>query len=163
MTHEGHWGSIHNTVVVRAGVRSNRHTQWFVSTNPALHRPSRTAIANYYLCPFTCVAFGHNRKRNRSPVGSWSGMVNEAEVGPMKRTTKMVVVGIVIAVVLTFFFLAPIRDTGSHFCSPPFGSSNVCAGQPNVFESYESLGCFVGIGTSYADGQYTVGCSWPAA
>ena len=35
-------------------------------------------------------------------------MVNEGKVGPMKRTTKMVVVGVAVVVLVVFFFLAPV-------------------------------------------------------
>jgi len=80
----------------------------------------------------------------------------------MRKALKASVV-LIIVVPVAFFFLAPIRDTGSHFCSPPAGS-DVCGSQPKgLFESYESFGCVIGIGVTYVDGQFTIGCSWPAA
>jgi hypothetical protein len=81
----------------------------------------------------------------------------------MGQARKVAVIGAAVIIGAAFFFLVPVRDTGSHFCSPP-RVSNVCSGHTNdVFESYESLGCAIGVGASYADGQYTIGCSWPEA
>jgi hypothetical protein len=79
-----------------------------------------------------------------------------------KTRTRWVRLILIAALLLLFggFFLTPIYPTGSHFCSPPAGS-NVCAGHTNIFESYESFGCVtLGIGGAYANGQYSIGCSW---
>ena len=72
-------------------------------------------------------------------------MVNEEQVGPMKRTKKMVVVGIVIAVLLTLFFLAPVIGFSEPACVA------------NLPPGYESLSFhFFNVGEVY----YAGGFSW---